>query len=69
MLGLQEGIMMVMDNETLAHVRLLQQQLDRTMAQYPEANRENVWHTLLLLEEDPWQRLNRSLKRGRYHLI
>jgi hypothetical protein len=31
----------------------------------PEASFENVWHALILLEEPPLDRLNRSLIRGR----
>lgn len=31
----------------------------------PEASFENVWHALILLEESPLDRLNRSLIRGR----
>lgn len=31
----------------------------------PEASFENVWHTLMLLEEPPINRLRRSLLRGR----
>ena len=31
----------------------------------PDATFENVWHALLLLEDDPRDRLNRSLIRGR----
>jgi hypothetical protein len=31
----------------------------------PEAAFENVWHTLILLELSPLERLNRSLQRGR----
>ncbi len=31
----------------------------------PQASFENVWHTLILLELDPIERLNRSLIRGR----
>ena len=31
----------------------------------PEASFENVWHALILLEEPPLDRLNRSLVRGR----
>ena len=31
----------------------------------PEASFENVWHTLILLEESSLERLNRSLIRGR----
>jgi hypothetical protein len=31
----------------------------------PAASFENVWHTLLLLERDPVERLNIALMRGR----
>ena len=31
----------------------------------PRASFENVWHTLMLLEEPPIERLKRSLLRGR----
>jgi len=31
----------------------------------PEAAFENVWHTLILLDLPPLERLNRSLQRGR----
>ena len=31
----------------------------------PDATFENVWHALILLEEAPVDRLNRSLIRGR----
>lgn len=31
----------------------------------PGASFENVWHALILLEEPPLDRLNRSLTRGR----
>ena len=31
----------------------------------PRASFENVWHTLMLLEEPPVERLKRSLLRGR----
>jgi len=31
----------------------------------PEASFENVWHALILLEDPPLVRLNRSLIRGR----
>jgi hypothetical protein len=30
----------------------------------PEASFENVWHALILLEDPPLDRLNRSLIRG-----
>lgn len=37
----------------------------RVVARNPSASFENVWHTLVLLEEPPIDRLRRSLLRGR----
>jgi hypothetical protein len=39
-------------------------QMERVMRQHPEADREDVWHTLIGLE-NPWANLERSLLRGR----
>ena len=36
----------------------------RILARNPGASFENVWHTLVLLEEPPVERLRRSLLRG-----
>lgn len=47
------------------HARLILRRLDRIMDAYPDANRENVRHTLLLMEEPPVDRLERGLRRGR----
>jgi len=38
---------------------------ERICAAHPEAAFENVWHTLILLELPPLERLNRGLMRGR----
>jgi len=45
--------------------RSLLRELERILAERPEADRENVWHTLLLLDEPPVERLERGLTRGR----
>ena len=37
----------------------------RIMQGNPGAAFENVWHTLVLLDEPPAERLNRALRRGR----
>ena len=37
----------------------------RIVKRNPSATFEDVWHTLVLLEEDPVERLRRSLRRGR----
>ena len=38
--------------------------LDEILTAHPGADRDNVWHTLLLLQEPPIDRLNRGLLRG-----
>ncbi|MCB0317738.1 MAG: helix-turn-helix domain-containing protein [Bdellovibrionales bacterium] len=50
-------------------IRLLQQELDSILTKNPTIDRDNAWHTLLLLQEDPVMRLDRSLLRGRAHNI
>ncbi len=45
---------------------LLQEKLEQIMRRHRNADRENIWHTLLLLEEKPIARLNRALLRGTY---
>lgn len=45
--------------------RLLLRRLERILAKHPAADRDNVWHTLLLLEEPPVDRMERGLVRGR----
>ncbi|MCX7008472.1 MAG: hypothetical protein NTY53_14680 [Kiritimatiellaeota bacterium] len=44
------------------HRRLRQMEL--VMRRHPEADRADVWHTIIGLE-DPWANLERSLLRGR----
>jgi hypothetical protein len=46
------------------HKRRLRQ-LELVMRRYPEADREDVLHTLIALEKSPWENLERSLLRGR----
>lgn len=45
--------------------RALMRLARRIVARNPGASFENVWHTLVLLEEMPVERLRRSLLRGR----
>lgn len=46
-------------------VKDLLSRLDEILTAEPGADRDNVWHTLLLLQEPPVDRLNRGLLRGR----
>jgi transcriptional regulator with XRE-family HTH domain len=42
----------------------LLEELERVLNRHKQADRENVRHTLLLLQEEPIERLRRSLTRG-----
>ncbi len=46
-------------------VRRLSARVDKVLAAYPHADPDNVRHTLILLEQPPLERLQRSLTRGR----
>jgi hypothetical protein len=43
----------------------LAKRVNLVMALHPKADRDNVRHTLILLEQPPLERLQRSLLRGR----
>jgi len=45
--------------------RRLSARVEAVLAQHPRADRDNVRHTLILLEQPPLERLQRSLIRGR----
>ena len=45
--------------------RRLTARVTKIMAAHPDADPDNVRHTLILLEEPPLERLQRSLIRGR----
>jgi hypothetical protein len=45
--------------------RRLSARIGKVLAAHPEADRDNVRHTLILLEQPPLERLQRSLIRGR----
>jgi hypothetical protein len=45
--------------------RRLTTRVEKVLAAHPEADRDNVRHTLILLEQPPLERLQRSLIRGR----
>lgn len=52
-----------LDKEAIKDL-VLKEELSLLLRRYTSANRENLWHTLLLLEENPVNRLNRALKRS-----
>jgi hypothetical protein len=45
--------------------RRLSTRVEKILAAHPDADRDNVRHTLILLEQSPLERLQRSLIRGR----
>jgi hypothetical protein len=45
--------------------RRISRQVEKVLALHPNADRDNVRHTLILLEQPPLERLQRSLIRGR----
>lgn len=53
------------ENQEERKVRQLEKKLQKILIQHPKADRENVWHTLLLLQEKPVDRLKRSLIRAK----
>jgi hypothetical protein len=48
----------------VARHRALQREWLAITRRYPQADPDNVWHTLLLLDEPPFQRLQRGLRRA-----
>ena len=46
-------------------IRYIGKRTDQIMAENPSLDRENVRHTLILLKEEPINRLRRGLIRGR----
>ena len=55
------------DTDTMAQrMRSLARETDRIVRQHGEVDRDNVRHTLLLLNEKPVERLRRALRRGRF---
>jgi len=52
------------DNPQEKIIQKLRKSHSRILSQNPQANPENVWHTLVLLEKEPWERLERGLLRA-----
>jgi hypothetical protein len=50
----------------VARLKSLAAEAERISKRYPGADRDNIRHTLLLLNEKPVERLRRALRRGRF---
>lgn len=55
-----------LENESASERKMKRglKKLENIMKKYPCHERENIWHTLLLLQEKPIERLRRGLRRG-----
>ena len=64
-LGVRPSALLVEAGLEEWRARVLLRKAQRIVKSQPGTSFENVWHTLVLLEEDPAERLRRSLLRGR----
>lgn len=67
MLGVAPSSILYEEPPVAGRARALIQEAGSVLALNPRATFENVWHTLVLLDEPPIERLRRSLLRGRTH--
>jgi len=59
------SVRLLEESDRLRRVRKILHMVDRIVAEHPGASREDVLHTLLLLDQKPIERLRRGLLRGR----
>ncbi len=64
-LGVRPSALLVEAGPEEWRARAMLRKAQRIVKSQPGTSFENVWHTLVLLEEDPAERLRRSLLRGR----
>jgi transcriptional regulator with XRE-family HTH domain len=67
MLGVASSAILEEESPVPGRARALIREAGSVLAIHPRATFENVWHTLVLLDEPPIERLRRSLLRGRTH--
>lgn len=48
-----------------ARIRRREARLRKVLTKHPEVDRDNAWHTLIMLERTPLERLEGALRRGR----
>ena len=53
------------DAQARSWAKRLSMRVEKIIAAHPDADRDNIRHTLILLEQPPLERLRRSLIRGR----
>jgi transcriptional regulator with XRE-family HTH domain len=64
-LGVEPSKILVQADPPERRAQVLLRLAKKVIRSHPQASFENVWHTLMLLEEPPIERLKRSLQRGR----
>jgi len=64
-LGVPPSELLEEDPPAVSKARRLRAEVDRIARMHHDVDRDNVQHTLLLLEETPVSRLRRALRRGR----
>ena len=64
-LGVQPSALLEEGEPGVWRAEAMRRRAQRIVTRNPGAAFEDVWHTLVLLEEDPVERLRRSLLRGR----
>ena len=64
-LGVRPSALLKEGEPGMWRAQAMLRQAQRIVKRNPGAAFEDVWHTLVLLEEDPVERLRRSLLRGR----
>jgi transcriptional regulator with XRE-family HTH domain len=67
LLGVAPSAILEEEPPVPGRARALIREAGDVLALHPRATFENVWHTLVLLDEPPIERLRRSLLRGRTH--
>jgi lambda repressor-like predicted transcriptional regulator len=64
-LGVKPSVILEEPGPAERRAWVLLREAKRILARHPHASFENVWHTLVLLDDRPVERLRRSLLRGR----
>ena len=61
----RDSIASMSSAQAVRWARRLTARVEQVLAAYPNADRDNVRHTLILLGKSPLERMQRSLIRGR----
>ena len=64
-LGISVSALLVETDTPVARIKSVAAESKRISKRHPGVDRDNIRHTLLLLNEKPFERLRRALRRGR----